>query len=115
MQDVLALLTEHNRDREPERLARKYEKMRKNAFAFLRGSCPLFYARLPGSSAWLKAPAVWACGDLHLENFGSYKADNRQVYFDINDFDEALLAPATWDLLRLLSSVLVAHKALRAS
>ena len=42
---------------------------------------------------------------LHLENFGSYKGDNRQVYFDINDFDEAALAPCSWDLVRFLASV----------
>jgi uncharacterized protein (DUF2252 family) len=51
---------------------------------------------------------VWCAGDLHLQNFGSYKGDNRLVYFDINDFDEAALAPATWELLRFASSVLVA-------
>jgi uncharacterized protein (DUF2252 family) len=58
---------------------------------------------------------VWTCGDLHLENFGSYKADNRQVHFDINDFDEALLAPATWDALRLLTSILVGQGGLGLS
>ncbi len=45
---------------------------------------------------------------MHLENFGSYKADNRLVYFDINDFDEAALAPLTWDVIRLATSILVA-------
>jgi uncharacterized protein (DUF2252 family) len=50
---------------------------------------------------------VWVCGDLHLENFGSYKGDNRLVYFDINDFDEGCLAPATWEIARFLTSVLV--------
>ncbi|HEY2608236.1 MAG TPA: DUF2252 family protein, partial [Paraburkholderia sp.] len=43
----------------------------------------------------------------HLENFGSYKADNRLIYFDNNDFDEACLAPALYELVRLLTSVLV--------
>jgi uncharacterized protein (DUF2252 family) len=55
-----------------------------------------------------KAPLAWCCGDLHLENFGCYKGDNRLVYFDINDFDEAGLAPLSWDLIRLTSSILVA-------
>jgi uncharacterized protein (DUF2252 family) len=54
------------------------------------------------------APLAWLCGDLHLENFGSYKADNRLVYFDLNDFDEAALAPLTWDLVRMLASLRVA-------
>src|SRR6202023_1394426 len=50
---------------------------------------------------------AWLCGDLHLENFGSYKGDNRLAYFDINDFDEAALAPVSWDLVRLLTSILI--------
>ncbi len=48
-----------------------------------------------------------------MENFGSYKGDNRQVYFDINDFDEGALAPASWDLVRLLASIQCGADALR--
>ena len=100
-----------NAGRDPERLALKYQAMRASAFAFLRGSCHLFYDRL-AKVPLPASPLVWACGDLHLENFGSYKGDNRLVYFDLNDFDEAALAPCTWDLPRLLASVLVATRTL---
>ncbi len=100
-----------NAGRDPERLALKYRAMRSSAFAFLRGSCHLFYDRL-AQLALPPAPLVWACGDLHLENFGSYKGDNRLVYFDLNDFDEAALAPCTWDLARLLVSLLLAARTL---
>jgi uncharacterized protein (DUF2252 family) len=51
------------------------------------------------------APLTWICGDLHLENFGTYKGDDRQIYFGINDFDEGVLAPCTWDIARLLTSI----------
>src|ERR1017187_4111329 len=98
--------------RDPERLALKYRAMRASPFGFLRGSCHLFYDELASASLPADAPLVWACGDLHLENFGSYKGDNRLVYFDLNDFDEAALAPCTWDLARLLASVLVAARTL---
>jgi uncharacterized protein (DUF2252 family) len=108
--DVAGAIAQFNAGREPERLQLKYRKMRSSAFAFFRGSCHLFYARWPKDAVAKSAPLAWACGDLHLENFGSYKADNRLVYFDINDFDEAALAPATWDLVRLLGSVHVASK-----
>src|SRR6476646_9074623 len=101
-----------NAGRDLERLALKYRAMRANAFAFLRGTCHLFYEELPESGLLRNGPLVWVCGDLHLENFGSYKADNRLVYFDINDFDEAVLAPCTWDLARFLTSVLVAARSL---
>ena len=40
-----------------------------------------------------------------MKNFGSYKSDNRQVYFDINDYDEVALAPLSWDVVRLLTSI----------
>ncbi len=85
----------------------KYRNMRNSSFAFMRGSCHLFYQQLPLQGIFKSAPRVWSCGDLHLENFGSYKGDNRLVYFDVNDFDEAVLAPATWDLVRLLASMQV--------
>jgi uncharacterized protein (DUF2252 family) len=109
---VVDRIREFNAGRDPERLALKYRAMRASPFAFLRGSCHLFYDELASASLPADAPLVWACGDLHLENFGSYKGDNRLVYFDLNDFDEAALAPCAWDLARLLASVLVAAKSL---
>jgi uncharacterized protein (DUF2252 family) len=110
--NVLRRIQAYNEGRDPERLALKYAAMRRSPFAFLRGSCHLFYAWLPRSGIFKSAPLVWLCGDLHLENFGSYKADNRLVYFDINDFDEAALAPASWDLVRMLASLRVGADAL---
>ena len=83
----------------------KYRKMRADPFIFLRGTCHLFYERLAEIAPVPGAPVTWVCGDLHLENFGSYKGDNRLAYFDINDFDEAALAPCSWDLVRFLTSI----------
>ncbi|MFZ6813387.1 DUF2252 domain-containing protein [Undibacterium sp. Rencai35W] len=107
MTDANELIKNFNTGREQERLELKYKKMRSNAFVFLRGTCHVFYDRLPKENIFIDAPLVWCCGDLHLENFGSYKGNNRLTYFDINDFDEAALAPLTWDLVRLLTSILV--------
>jgi uncharacterized protein (DUF2252 family) len=101
-----------NAGRDPERLALKYRAMRASPFGFLRGSCHLFYEELASAALPADAPLVWVCGDLHPENFGSYKGDNRLVYFDLNDFDEAALAPCTWDLARLLASTMVAAETL---
>lgn len=105
MTDIHASIQHFNQGRDPERLALKFRKMRADPFVFLRGSCHLFYERLPVLDALRDAPLAWVCGDLHLENFGSYKGDNRLTYFDINDFDEAALAPCLWDLVRFLASV----------
>jgi uncharacterized protein (DUF2252 family) len=108
--DVIQRIIAYNRDRDPERLSLKYKAMRKDALAFFRGTCHLFAEDWPQKDRVNDAPDVWVCGDLHLENFGSYKGDNRLVYFDIADFDEALLAPCSWDLTRLLASFLIAAK-----
>ncbi len=98
----------YNAGRDPERLAIKYRAMRDDPFTFLRGTCHLFYAQLPSARVLHNAPHAWLCGDAHLENFGSYKGDNRLVYFDLNDFDEAALAPVSWDIVRLVASLHVA-------
>lgn len=108
MIDVVQEILAFNAGRDPDRLGLKYRNMRASPFVFLRGTCHLFHRRLPADALFDEAPPVWSCGDLHLQNFGSYKGDNGLVYFDLNDFDEALLAPASLDLVRFLCSVLVA-------
>lgn len=85
----------------------KYRLMQENAFRFFRGTCHLFYEDLAGDKEFPAGPLGWISGDLHLENFGSYRSDNNQVYFDLNDFDEAILAPVTWELVRLVTSIFV--------
>ncbi|NBW51903.1 MAG: DUF2252 domain-containing protein, partial [Betaproteobacteria bacterium] len=105
MIDATQSIRAFNLGRDPVGLSLKYRKMRESAFSFFRGSCHLFNERISQEPAHLEAPLAWICGDLHLENFGSYKADNRQVYFDINDFDEACLAPLSYELVRMLCSI----------
>jgi uncharacterized protein (DUF2252 family) len=109
--NIIKRIQKANQGRDPERLALKYRALRADPFAFLRGTCHLFYDRLQEARFEVAAPPVWCCGDLHLENFGSYKGDNRLVYFDINDFDEAALAPASWELVRLAASLHVGSAA----
>jgi uncharacterized protein (DUF2252 family) len=114
--DVVARIAKYNANREPERLALKYRAMRSSAFAFFRGTAHLFWEDWPtGQTPLDDAPRAWVCGDLHLENFGSYRGDNRLTYFDLNDFDEAALAPATWELVRFVTSVHLAAATLRLS
>lgn len=115
MLDIAQTIASFNAGRDPERLAMKYKLMRSSPFVFLRGTCHLFYQRLPRDKMLDAAPPVWVCGDMHLENFGSYKGDNRLVYFDNNDFDEACLAPSLYELVRLLTSVLVGAADLKLS
>ena len=114
MRNVVDSILNYNTGREPERLALKHLAMRQDAFAFMRGTCHLYYQDWPAADKLLNAaPLGWICGDLHLENLGCYKGDNRLVYFDLNDFDEAILAPVSWELGRWLTSILVAAKSLQ--
>jgi uncharacterized protein (DUF2252 family) len=106
---VAERIAAYNVGRDPARLERKYRAMRSDPFVFFRGSAHLYWEDWARRARPIPAsPLVWACGDLHLENFGSYRGENRLVYFDLNDFDEAGLAPATADLTRLLTSVRLA-------
>jgi uncharacterized protein (DUF2252 family) len=105
--DIVTRIKRFNKTRDPHLLARKYAEMRVDAFAFYRGTCHLFYEDLPAGSAMQNAPLAWISGDLHPENFGSFRGGDGRVYFDVNDFDEANLAPLTWDVLRCLCGLFI--------
>ncbi|MBE9032210.1 DUF2252 domain-containing protein [filamentous cyanobacterium LEGE 11480] len=110
--DVVDRIVKFNADRQIDGVQRKYAAMANDPFSFFRGTCHLFYQDLatPDAQPIHATPPVWICGDLHLQNFGSFKGDDRLVYFDLNDFDEALLAPCGWELVRLLTSLFVARE-----
>ena len=113
--NIIDRIYRFNEGRNPKLLELKYKAMRSDVFTFYRGTCHLFYQDFPKNSPLNAAPPVWICGDLHLENFGSYKGDNRLVYFDMNDFDEACLAPCTWDVVRFITSILVGSHTLKVN
>jgi uncharacterized protein (DUF2252 family) len=80
----------------------RYGRMAKSAFAFYRGTASLMamdLAQTPTSNI-----RVQACGDCHLSNFGLFASPERNLVFDINDFDETLPAPFEWDVKRLAAS-----------
>lgn len=107
--DVVARIEDFNKGREPERLGLKYEKMTESPFAFFRGTAHLFWEDLSASKSSLPdGPLVWACGDLHFDNFGSFQGDDGLSHFDVNDFDESALASIVWELSRFVTSVYVA-------
>ena len=75
-------------------------------FAFLRGSAVIMASDLaPTPVTGLR---VQACGDAHLGNFGVFATPERNLIFDVNDFDETLPGPWEWDLKRLAVSVILA-------
>jgi uncharacterized protein (DUF2252 family) len=112
MPDLTERIIIFNRGLLPKMVRLKYEAMAENAFRYFRGTCHLFYEDLAKAENFPESPVTWICGDLHLENFGSFKADNKLVYFDINDFDEAILAPALWEVARVVTSIFIAFDSL---
>ena len=104
--DPIAILEASNRDRLPELVPIRYGRMLRSPFTFLRGSAGLMaYDLATTPSTRIK---VQCCGDCHLMNFGMFATPERNLIFDINDFDETLPAPWEWDLKRLAVSFVVA-------
>ena len=113
MKSILARIKDFNKRRLPDMVELKYKAMSENMYRFYRGTNHLFYDDFNKSTLPVpSSPLAWICGDLHLENFGSFKSDNRQVYFDLNDFDEAILAPAIYELIRIVTSIFIAFDSL---
>jgi uncharacterized protein (DUF2252 family) len=91
----------------------RYGRMLASPFAFLRGAAAVMAHDL--SLTPTSGLQVQACGDCHLMNFGAFASPERELLFDINDFDETLPAPWEWDVKRLAASVAVAGRHLGAS
>jgi len=106
--DLLQRIKSFNSDRLPDYLKLKYDAMYADRYRFFRATAHLFFEDIPPFSFLHSSPNAWICGDLHLENYGSYKGDNRLAYFNVNDFDEGLLGPCLFDVVRLLCSIYVA-------
>ncbi|MFO1324380.1 MAG: DUF2252 domain-containing protein [Burkholderiales bacterium] len=106
--DPLAILERASRGRVPELKPIRYGRMARSPFTFLRGSAALMafdLARTP-----VMGVHVQACGDCHLLNFGLFATPERNLVFDVNDFDETHPAPWEWDVKRLLASIVVAAR-----
>jgi hypothetical protein len=95
-------------DLDSEALAAKKRKMGKSAFAFLRAT----FFRWPHyleavDPRILQVPTVLCVGDIHLENYGTWRDNEGRLVWGINDFDEAAELPFTSDLVRLTASALL--------
>lgn len=107
--DPLEILARQEKTRLPELMRLRYGRMSRTPFTFLRGAAAVMASDLAaGASTDLR---VELCGDAHLGNFRWYHAPNRDLVFDLNDFDETLPGPFEWDVKRLAASVMVAARA----
>ncbi|WP_396667095.1 DUF2252 domain-containing protein [Microbacterium sp. R86528] len=103
--DAVAHLREQNADRVAELVPLRMQRMLANPFAFYRGTAALMAADLANAPS--SNIPVAACGDAHITNFGFYASPERRLVFDLNDFDEAAIAPWEWDVKRLVTSVVI--------
>jgi len=107
------LLQKSDAGRLKELVPIRYGRMLQSPFAFYRGSAGLMasdLSRTPNTGL-----RVQACGDCHLMNFGGFATPERNVIFDINDFDETSPAPWEWDLKRLVASMVLAARSIGLS
>jgi uncharacterized protein (DUF2252 family) len=106
--DPIAILHKADIGRVKKLVPIRYQRMRQSSFAFLRGSAAIMAFDLSGTPS--TGIRVQACGDAHLMNFGGFATPERNLVFDVNDFDETLPAPWEWDIKRLAASVMVAGR-----
>jgi uncharacterized protein (DUF2252 family) len=106
--DPISLIEEQNNDRLEWLIPVRRWRMSASPFAFFRGSARIMAADL--ASTPVCGLTVQLCGDAHLANFGLYASPERQLVFDINDFDETLAGPWEWDIKRLAASFMIAAR-----
>ena len=106
--DPIALLEEQAESRVPELVPIRYGRMLVSPFAFFRGAALVMAADLSATPD--SGLTVQLCGDAHVLNFGVFGSPERQLIFDVNDFDETLPGPWEWDIKRLAASIEVAAR-----
>ncbi|MFE7266328.1 DUF2252 domain-containing protein [Streptomyces sp. NPDC057592] len=107
--DPLAVLEAQSVARVPELVPIRYGRMAESPFRFYRGAAAIMASDLASTGdCGIRAQL---CGDAHLLNFGLFASPERNLLFDINDFDETSPGPWEWDVKRLAASFVVAGRA----
>src|ERR1700753_828901 len=94
-----------------EDIAEKHKKMAHDAFQFLRGTYWRWGETICNPDVCpdlQKAPPVLAVGDIHIENFGTWRDVEGRLVWGVNDFDEAAVMPYVHDIVRLAVSAVLA-------
>jgi uncharacterized protein (DUF2252 family) len=100
--DPVTLLEEQAASRVPDLVPMRHGRMLVSPFTFYRGAAVIMACDLGATP--VSGVTVQLCGDAHLSNFGVFGTPERQMIFDINDFDETLPGPWEWDVKRLAAS-----------
>jgi uncharacterized protein (DUF2252 family) len=102
------IVASSNAERVADLVPIRMGRMASSPFAFLRGSAAVMAADLAnGADSGLHG---WICGDAHAANFGLYASPERRQVMDVNDFDETVVGPWHWDLMRLVASLVCAGR-----
>jgi uncharacterized protein (DUF2252 family) len=104
--DPVELLERQAQTRVPELVPIRYGRMLVSPFTFYRGAALIMASDL--ASTPNSGLTVQCCGDAHLSNFGVFASPERELVFDVNDFDETLPGPWEWDVKRLAASMMIA-------
>jgi uncharacterized protein (DUF2252 family) len=107
-EDPVAILEQQAQSRVPELVPIRHGRMLVSPFTFYRGAAAVMAADLADTPS--SGLTVQLCGDAHLSNFGVFASPERELLFDINDFDETLPGPWEWDVKRLTASLCVAAR-----
>jgi uncharacterized protein (DUF2252 family) len=106
--DPIELLERQAQTRVPELVPIRYGRMLVSPFTFYRGAALIMANDLEATPR--SGLTVQCCGDAHLSNFGVFGSPERELVFDVNDFDETLPGPWEWDVKRLAASMMVAAR-----
>ena len=106
--DPIAILEAQNASRVPDLVPVRWGRMLESPFAFLRGSAAVMAMDL--ATTPVTEISVQVCGDAHVANFGLFASPERNLLFDVNDFDETHVGPWEWDVKRLAASAVVAAR-----
>lgn len=106
--DPVDVLEQQAESRVADLIPIRHARMLVSPFTFYRGAAAIMAADLDGTPT--SGITVQLCGDAHLSNFGVFGTPERNLIFDINDFDETLPGPWEWDVKRLVASFEVAGR-----
>jgi uncharacterized protein (DUF2252 family) len=106
--DPVELLERQATSRVGQLLPLRYGRMLVSPFTFYRGAAAVMAADLADTPT--SGLTAQLCGDAHLANFGAFASPDREMVFDVNDFDETLPGPWEWDVKRLAASFSVAGR-----
>ncbi len=102
---ALAAILAQNASRIPELIPLRHGRMAASAWNYYRGAAAVMAADLARSPH--SGIVVQLCGDAHVLNFGLWATPERNLAFDLRDFDETLPGPFEWDVKRLAASLIV--------